>query len=88
VETDLAIHYPAAGYIFTNKKNKKLYDRLERGFRMAVDDGSFDTLFYNHPDMKTVLEKANLKNRRIFELKNPLLPEETPLNDKRLWYKP
>ncbi len=88
VETDLALHYPAAGYIFTNKNNKKLYDRLERGFRMALDDGSFDTLFYNHPDMKTVLEKADLKNRRIFELKNPLLPKETPLNDKRLWYTP
>ncbi len=88
VETDLAIHYPAPGYIFTNKDNKKLADRLERGFRMALEDGSFDKLFYNHPDMKEVLGRANLKNRRIFELKNPLLPEETPLDDKRLWYTP
>jgi hypothetical protein len=88
VETDLALHYPAPGYIFINKDNLKLIDRLERGFKLALEDGSFDTLFYNHPDMKTVLEKANLKKRRIFELKNPLLPEKTPLNDKRLWYTP
>ena len=51
VETDLVIHYPAPGYIFTAKGNKKLADRLERGFRMALEDGSFDRLFYNHPDI-------------------------------------
>lgn len=88
VETDLVIHYPAAGYIFTAKRNKKLADRLERGFRMALEDGSFDLLFYNHPDIKKVLERANLKNRRLFELTNPLLSEETPLSDRKLWYTP
>lgn len=88
VEKDLALHYPAPGYIFTNKNNLKLADRLERGFRMALKDGSFDKLFYNHPDMKEALDRANLKNRRIFELKNPLLSEETPLNNKELWYVP
>jgi hypothetical protein len=88
VETDLVIHYPTPGYIFTSKDNLKLADRLERGFRVALEDGSFDRLFYNHPDMKEALDRADLKNRRIFELKNPLLPEETPLDDKRLWYTP
>lgn len=88
VETDLLIYYPTPGYIFTNKNNRKLADRLERGFRMALKDGSFDRLFYNHPDMKEALEKANLKSRRIFELKNPLLSKETPLNDKSLWHTP
>jgi hypothetical protein len=88
VETDLLLYYPTPGYIFTNKNNQKLANRLERGFRIALKDGSFDSLFYNHPDMKEALERANLKNRRIFELKNPLLPKETPLDDKRLWYTP
>lgn len=88
VETDLVIHYPNPGYIFTSKDNLKLADRLERGFRMALEDGSFDQLFYNHPMIKQALERANLKNRRMFELTNPLLPEQTPLNDKRLWYTP
>ncbi len=88
VEKDLVIHYPAPGYIFTSKKNKNLANRLERGFRMALEDGSFDRLFYNHPDIKEVLERANLKGRRLFELENPLLPEQTPLNDKKLWLTP
>ena len=88
VEKDLVLHYPAPGYIFTAKDNEKLAYRLERGFRIALEDGSFDRLFYNHPDIKKVLEQANLKNRRLFELKNPLLPEDTPLNDHKLWYTP
>ena len=88
VETDLLLYYPTPGYIFTSKNNLKLADRLERGFRMALKDGSFDKLFYNHPDIKEALERGNLKNRRIFRLKNTFLPEETPLNDKELWYVP
>jgi hypothetical protein len=88
VEKDLVLHYPAPGYIFTRKGNQKLADRLERGFRMAIEDGSFDRFFYNHPDIKNVLTRADLKKRRIFELKNPVLPKDTPLNDKKLWYTP
>jgi hypothetical protein len=55
---------------------------------MALKDGSFDRLFYNHPDIKEALDKANLKSRRIFELTNPLLTDETPLNDKAMWLTP
>jgi len=88
VESDLLLYYPTPGYIFTSKNNQKLAKRLERGFRIALKDGSFDRLFHNHPDIKEALERANLKNRRLFELKNPSLPIETPLNEKGLWYKP
>ena len=88
VEKDLLIYYPTPGYIFTSKNNLKLADRLERGFRIALEDGSFDKLFYNHPDIKEALERGNLKNRRVFTLKNASLPPETPLNEKRLWYVP
>ncbi len=86
VEKDLLIYYPEPGYIFTSKNNLKLADRLERGLRMAIEDGSFDKLFYNNIYMKEALEKGNLKNRRVFKLENPSLSPETPLNDKRLWY--
>jgi len=88
VEKDLLIYYPTPGYIFTSRNNLKLADRLERGFRIALEDGSFDKLFYNHPDIKEALERGNLKNRRIFRLENTSLPPATPLNDKRLWYVP
>lgn len=88
IEKDLCIHYPAPGYIFTAKDNRKLADRIERGFRIALKDGSFNKLYYNHPIIKEVLKAANLKERRIFRIANPLLPPETPLDQKELWYHP
>jgi len=88
VEKKLVIHYPAPGYIFTAKENQKLADRIERGFRAAIKDGSFNKLFFNHPTIAKVLELAKLKERRIFRLKNPLLSPETLLDQKELWYNP
>lgn len=88
VEKDLLIYYPVPGYIFTAKNNLKLADRLERGLKMAIADGSFDKLFHNNIYMKEALERGNLKNRRLFKLEDSSLSEETPLNDKSLWYVP
>ncbi len=88
VEKDLLIYYPVPGYIFTAKNNLKLANRLERGLKMAIADGSFDKLFHNNIYMKEALERGNLKNRRLFKLEDNSLSEETPLNDKSLWYVP
>ncbi len=88
VEKELCIHYPAPGYIFTAKENQSLADRIERGFRAALKDGSFNRLFYNHPTIEKVLKSARLNKRQIFELKNPLLAPETPLDQQELWYRP
>ncbi|MBW8829632.1 MAG: hypothetical protein JF606_09410 [Burkholderiales bacterium] len=87
-EKDLLVYYPAPGYIFTSKENLKLADRLERGLRMAIEDGSLDKVFYNNIYMKEALELGNMKNRRLFKLEADPLSPETPLNDKRLWYTP
>lgn len=88
VEKDLLIYYPVPGYIFTSKNNLKLADRLERGLRMAIADGSFDKVFYNNIYIKEALELGNMKNRRVFRLEDDPLSPETPLNDKGLWYVP
>lgn len=88
VEKDLLIYSPVPGYIFTSKENLKLADRLERGLRMAIADGSFDKVFYNNIYIKEALELGNMKNRRLFKLEDDPLSPETPLNDKSLWYVP
>ena len=88
VEPRLCVHYPTAGYIFVSKDNEKLADRLTRGFGKALKDGSFDRLFNNHPDIANVLAVARLKDRLIFDIENPLLTKETPLDNKELWYQP
>jgi hypothetical protein len=72
-------------YLFTGKQNKKLAADLELGLNRAIADGSFDKIFYSDPMVKAVLEKANLEERLVFNLDNPTLPKETPLDRPELW---
>ena len=83
VEKFVVIQYPSAFYFFVNKSNDKLAKRIEEGLNRAVEDGSFDTLFnvYN----QHYIRNLNLENRTYIKLKNPLLPEKTPVNRKELW---
>lgn len=84
VEQTIALQYPAAEYFFVNRKNNALADALERGLRLAIKDGSFDRLFTKYNG--EAIRLANIKNRKLFKLENPLLPAATPLDQKELWF--
>lgn len=88
VEPTLLLHYYAPAYFFVSRTNPKLAERIERGFEMAIGDGSFQQLFDTHWYIQNTLKKADLKNRRVFRLTNPLLTPETPLKRKELWFTP
>ncbi len=88
VEQNILISYTNPFYFFVNKANTELARNLERGLRMAIEDGSFNDYFMNDPTVRDVLNKANLKNRIIIPLKNPALPELTPVDDRALWFDP
>ncbi len=79
----IAIHYPSAVYFFVANDNQKLHDQIETGLNIAVNDGSFDALFYRH--FARAINHANLTNRRVIELQNPLLPLSAPLNTAHYW---
>jgi ABC-type amino acid transport substrate-binding protein len=70
VEETMAIVYPYPAYIYVNKKDKALAERLEKGFDIIMKDGSFEKLFAEKHE--EALKKANLAKRRIFFLDNPL----------------
>jgi len=88
VEERLLLKYPAPAYFFVHKDNVTLANRINEGLLLAIEDGSFDTIFYEHPTNKGVFKLTDIKNRKVFNLRNPLLPTETPLDDHRLWYLP
>lgn len=88
VEKNIMLVYKIPFYLFVDKSNQKLARDLELGLNRAIDDGSFDDVFFNDPSVKNALENANMKNRRIFELENPTLSKETPLHRKEFWYNP
>ena len=88
VEPILLIRYTAPSYFFVNPQNTLLANRLEKGFRLAIQDGSFENFFRNHQINKGIFQLLKSGNRKIISLKNPLLPPETPLDQKALWYAP
>ncbi len=88
VEEKLLLSYTNPFYFFVNKNNPELARDIERGFRIALEDGSFDQYLRNDPSIGAALTKANLKDRIIIPLKNPSLPPKTPVNDKTLWFDP
>lgn len=86
VEDKLLLYYPTASYFFVNRHNSELAERLEKGLEAAIADGSFDELFFGHPTNAHALSQAGLDKRRMIKLVNPLLPAETPLQRKNLWW--
>lgn len=86
VEKNLLIQYPAPIYFFVKKDNTALASRVEKGLWLAINDGSFEDLFKSHPANMDIFKKANINNRKIFKVPNPLLSKETPLDNKKLWY--
>lgn len=84
IEQHLAIKYPAAMYFFVNKKSVPLANLLQSGLEIAIANGKFDELFLQAHQKN--LDRANIPNRRVFELENSFLPPATPLERKELWY--
>lgn len=88
VEKNLLIQYVAPMYFFVNKENELLAERIEKGLIIAIEDGTFDKHFYGHSTTKAIFEQADIENRTIFKIDNPILPPLTPIDDKQLWYTP
>lgn len=86
IEENLLLYYPWPKYFFVSKNTPELAERIERGLRMMIQDGSFDEHFikYHRKD----IERANLQNRRLFKIHNPLLPSTAPVDQKELWFDP
>ena len=83
VDPNIAIVYRSPIYYFVNKKANKLAERIEKGLRLAIKDGSFDKIFNKF--QSDYLKTANLKSRTIIHLDNPIMPKETPVKEDSLW---
>ena len=88
IEPTMAIHYPFARYLWFSKKGDgpAKAKRVETGLRRMIADGSFDRLFTEY--YGPFIESTGLRKRRIFNIDNALLPPDTPINEKSLWFDP
>lgn len=80
------LYYPAVLYFFVNKNNTKLAQDIENGLRIAIADGSMKQLFLQH--FGAAIQQADLPNRTVLRLHNPLLTPDTPLSEHELWFDP
>lgn len=85
IAPDLLLEYPNPLYFFVNKTNTELAQRLERGWEIIIDNGSFDQLLFSEEKVKIALQQVKPPPRYIMHLKTPGLPEQTPLNNPRYW---
>lgn len=85
VEKNLVLIYPLPTYFFVSPKDPALAKDIEQGLEASIKDGKFDHYFYNSPEVKEALGKADLGNRRAIRIANPYLPKATPLDRKELW---
>ena len=69
IEKRLMIYYDSPIYFFVNKNNKALADRIGRGLKIAISDGSFDQLFFGVANFKRGYEEQKNSHRILFKLK-------------------
>lgn len=84
VEPSVVLRYPTAIYYFVRKGDKRLAADLTAGLEQMIADGSFDKLFDEF--YGEMIRKADLKNRSVIHLKNPLMPSRMPLERRQLWF--
>ena len=86
VVPNICLHYPAAIHYFVAYEEPELAAAIELGLKRLRASGAFDSLFmqYHGED----LARAKLGARRVIELRNPLIPAQTPLDKPELWYRP
>jgi hypothetical protein len=88
IEPTLLLHYPLPRYFFLRRdaQGEQLAKRIETGMEMMVQDGSLAKLFFQYKADQ--IKRAGLDKRTILNIPNPLLPPETPLGRRELWYDP
>lgn len=81
----IIIEYKLPMYFFVNKNSKKLAKRIEKGLLIAINNGEFLEFMKKNSLTKAVFPLEKYKNSLIFKLKNPILPKDAPIKDKKLW---
>lgn len=70
-DESFALVYMLPRFMYLNKTNELAKQRIEQGLQLAYADGSLKQLWLSYH--KASVEFAKLKQRRIFELDNPLI---------------
>lgn len=85
VEKRLLLRYQAPVYFFVNQSNDALYRRLDTGLSHINKNGKHQSLFMAQAFIQHILDKADLKNRVIFDLNNPDISPPKTAENLQFW---
>lgn len=74
IDQNLLFFYPFPLVFYVNPNLPELAARVEEGMKRIIDSGELDTIFDSY--YGDVVEKLNLKDRKLIILDNPLIPDE------------
>lgn len=86
VLSDFVLTYPSPIYFFVGAGNERLAERIETGLRRLQASGEFDRIFREFPGHAAGLSRLQSSDLKVLRLANPLLPEDTPLDEPQLWF--
>ncbi|MBN3573222.1 hypothetical protein [Vibrio neptunius] len=89
VDSELMLVYKFPMFLFVSPtaENKAVVDLLNSGFEKAYQDGSFVEFFNNSDLVKKTFEQAQMKQRRVFNIPNPNLSDDTRNIPDKYWLK-
>ena len=85
VEKTKALYFPYPVYFWVNKKNTALAQRIERGLKLSLADGSFRKLFETYHAAEIGMLAG--EKRQVIRLTNPILPVGTAEPETRWWWR-
>ncbi|BCB27254.1 hypothetical protein SKTS_21400 [Sulfurimicrobium lacus] len=85
VEKTKALYFPYPVYFWVSKTNTALAQRIERGLKLSLADGSFRKLFETYHAAE--IEMLAGEKRLVIRLSNPILPTGTAEPDTRWWWR-
>ncbi|WP_048695865.1 hypothetical protein [Catenovulum maritimum] len=80
-EEKLILAYPMALLFYVNKQNTQLHQIIEKGMKIAIEDGSYDAVLKASEMIQLAAKYANLDARKIIYLQNPNLSTADELLD-------
>lgn len=73
IEPSMMLYYPFPLVFYVNHNNRSLAKRVESGLAAIMADGIYEQIFQKHHG--DIVNRLNLKKRKVFTLENAILPE-------------